>query len=155
MRPSMVKTNHVFENALFQQKLSGIQCLWCCHLMNIESTRRLPTFRPANHLWPGAASPSVGYYYLRRLMLLYIVFQTVTQVSAPRHYSRWLRHLVPSISTILPLLKHTKGSELTSLLLREADSASVASLLLEVYFCLVLVLLSTYSISSRLVQRGC
>jgi len=56
------------------------------------------------------------------------------QVSVPRHYSRWLRRRVPSIATKLPSLKHTKGAELTSLLLREADNESVASLLLEVQF---------------------
>ena len=73
----------------------------------------------------------------KRLVLLcrtLVVFQTVMQVSVPRHYSRWLRHHVPSIVTKLPSLKYTKGAELTSLLLREADNESVASLLLEVQF---------------------
>jgi len=56
------------------------------------------------------------------------------QVVAPRHYSRWLRSRVPTIVAELPSLKHAKGVELTSLLLREADSESVASLLLEVRF---------------------
>jgi len=61
-----------------------------------------------------------------------IVFQLVRQVTVPWHYSRWLRHRVPSITSQLPTLKHSKGSELTALLLRAADNESVASLLLEV-----------------------
>jgi len=61
---------------------------------------------------------------------------------------------VPSITTILPSLKHTKGSELTSLLLREADDASVASLLLEVYFRLILVLPSFTSHYITVFQGG-
>jgi len=60
------------------------------------------------------------------------VFQTVTQVTVPHHYSRWLRHRVPFVVTQVPSLKHAKGNELTSLLLQQAGNESLASLLLEV-----------------------